>query len=206
VSFRAVPSDFRQTALSVIGHQLQVLKFTNSQSVDIFAELFPFPQLKELIISSGCTLSPFPVELPLAVDNLLPNLMKLTIFICLGQWSRVFECHRPSLVSVRLACPHFNIPSRSRLKWNNLSNIWPNLRHLAFNRAFNNTEGLELEILYQFIPQLKQLQLLTLPYDSPRSRERSQLFVEFVTQMRNQTSTCLAIAYQTSIPLADVDH
>ena len=189
--FYKAPSDYRRAVLSVMGHQLQGLTYCSSSDVDFVAELFPYPQLKKLSMSSDCTLSPFPAALP-PVDTFLPHLMKLVIRICLGQWSLLLECHRPSLVLVRLACPHFEIASRSHWKWSDIPNVWPNLRRLTFD----NTERLEQNVLFEFIPKLKRLQLLTLPYD----------FVEFVRQMRNQTSTGLAITCQMLMPLAVVDH
>ena len=80
-----------------------------------------------------------PLLVPAAVmsdisNQFLPNLKKLeTLGTCLGQWSRLFECHRPLMTDVTLNCFHFGLPTLSRFNWSDIPELWPNLRQLIFS-------------------------------------------------------------------------
>ena len=133
--------------------------FSNS-NIDPVKELLPCTQLEALSISPECTIVPLPTgaEMPSA-DTFLPQLKTLNIFICLREWSPLFECHRPSLVSLLLACPHFAIASRGEFGWTDLPLLWPNVSQLHFYR----NGGLTVNLLCQIVPQLKNLRVLSLP-------------------------------------------
>jgi len=51
---------------------------------------------------------------------------------CLGYWSRLFsECHRPSLIKLKLLCSHLGLPSMSQFNLSDAPNLWPNLKELG---------------------------------------------------------------------------
>ena len=79
-------------------------------------------------------LLPPPVGLNNIGVHFLPLLKTLKIKErCLGQWSRHFECHRPSLTNLSSNCFHIGLPTVSPLNWAETPNLWPNLRELALN-------------------------------------------------------------------------
>ena len=51
---------------------------------------------------------------------------------CLGQWSRLFECHRPSLTDLNLSCFHLGVTSVIRFNWSDaVAHLWPNLSQVG---------------------------------------------------------------------------
>ena len=163
--------------------------FSNS-NIDPVKELLPCTQLEALSISPECTIVPLPTgaEMPLA-DTFLPQLKTLKICICLREWSPLFECHRPSLVSLLLACPHFAIASRGEFGWTDLPLLWPNMRQVCFSRSDEFT----VDLLCQIAPQLKSLQYLVLPKNFCQSDEECQRLNKFCLQLRKQVPAGLRI-------------
>jgi len=185
VEFIGVPPSYRQVFLSLFGPQLNKLNFSTSNSnIDPVKELLPCTQLEALSISSLCTIVPLEAEIPSA-DTFLPQLKTLKICICLREWSPLFECHRPSLVSLLLACPHFAIASRGKFGWTDVPLLWPNVRHAHFLSC----DGFTMDLFCQIVPQLKSLRFLVIPKNINQSNEELQRFNKLCLQLRKQVPT-----------------
>ena len=158
VMFYQVSSDFRRSVLSVLGPQLIKLEYNcKRDAIDIVTELLPCSQLGELSILDSNSVTVPQVEQILQIENFLPQLKKLHVASCVGKWSCLFECPRPSLTSLYLACPHFGMTDRSPFNWIDIPQLFPNLQHLHFDKS---AAGLSLEILGHFVPKLKHLKTL----------------------------------------------
>ena len=145
------------------------------RDVNPLTELLPHVRL-ECVIFKGCRFIPianateFAERVPEAVladctNRFLPNLKKLELIsTCLGQWSRLFECHRPALTELSLSCSHIGLPSVSRFNWSDTASyLWPNLRHLSL-RNFHSPKLFKL--LKSIVPHLvgfNDLEKLILP-------------------------------------------
>jgi len=162
LEFVNTPSEYRIAVLSILGRQLQSLHFYGTQTIDVIKELSPYHQLEELIIGNDYSLLPPPVaadDFPSA-DNFLPRLKKFEIRICLGPWSPLFECFRPSLTDIGLGCAHIGT-SRSQFNWIEVPNLWPNLREMTLlDTRFNRFAW---ACLREIFSQFKNLRSLTLP-------------------------------------------
>ena len=156
LKFLSGSPDYRRAVLTALGPRLIKLDVSYS-TIDVVAELTPYSQLEELSISFFSAVPQVQVEI-LPTENFLPRLKKLSVDSCLGNWSRLFECPRPSLTSLYLACPHFGIVDRSPFNWIDIPRLFPNLQELHFDKG----AGLSLDILREFVPQLKHLKTLTL--------------------------------------------
>ena len=119
-------------------------------------------QLRMQLNSPNESLKPF---WPTAPTDFCLNLKKLELIsTCLGQWSRLFECHRPALTELSLSCSHIGLPSVSRFNWSDTASyLWPNLRHLSL-RNFHSPKLFKL--LKSIVPHLvgfNDLEKLILP-------------------------------------------
>jgi hypothetical protein len=103
-------------------------------------------------------------------NTFLPNLKELKISsTCLDYWSRLFECHRPSLTKLKLSCFHIGLSSMSPFNWSDAPVLWPNLKELGL---LNTRECTTLDPLRSITPHLKEFQklekLLVVPIDFRR--------------------------------------
>ena len=173
MNLKCISAAYRQVLLSHIGsHQLRQLFLFDCQDIDPFSELLPCVRLEFLYISPDCAMTPFPSEAePFAdalVDYFLPVLEKMTSSICLGDWSRLFECHRPSLTLLTLACSHVGISSMNQSSWNDVTTFWPKLQELRLY----DTKGLEFSTMCpRILPQFQDLKRLTLSCEMPSTSE-----------------------------------
>ena len=164
---------YRRVVLTSIGIEdsspLRKLKFYECKDVDPVAELLPHVRL-ECVIFKICSFIPianateFAERVPEAVladcsNRFLPKLKKLEYLnTCLGQWSRLFECHRPALTELSLTCSHIGLPFVSQFNWNDATSyLWPNLRHLSLRHYDSFTL---LKLLKSIVPHLGGFQHL----------------------------------------------
>ena len=203
VRFNQVPLDYRQALLSTVGHQLLKLVFHLSKDIDFVAELSPCILLEELLILPRCTFLPPSVaaEFP-STDAFLPRLNKFRVHCCLGRWSSLFECHRPMLTFLHLACPHFAVASRSQFNWSEIPQLWPNMRHLYLH----NPGGLTVDLLREAMPQMKCLQLIGLPRYFHRTAKELKEIKVLASQLRNQLRDGPSFGFHNLIVPSSVDH
>jgi hypothetical protein len=155
--------------------------YSFSFNINVLLELLPCTQLQDLYVFPGSTVTPTTAHV--AADDFpplgqfLPNLKTFNSYICFGEWSPLFECHRPLLTVLLLSCPH--------LGWIDVPLLWPNLRDLRIYKG----EGLTVEVLYKIAAQLKHLQKLKLPSNIlvSNSEEEVQRFKDFASQLRGHT-------------------
>lgn len=184
VNFDSVPFYYRRAVLSILGHQLEALEFSSfSHDIDVVKEIFPYSQLQELRISDNCEVvqPPSSYNLPSATD-FLPRLKRLEIDICLGQWSPLFECHRPGLLIFSSACPHFGVPSRGIFRWTDVPELWPGLQKLNLSTR----QGLTVDMLREIVFQLEHLEGLTLRGKMFSSITEKPLIKKFQEELKNQ--------------------
>jgi hypothetical protein len=170
VNIKSISAVYRHILLSHIGNQLRQLFLFDCQEIDPFTELLPCAKLEFLYISPDCAMAPFPSDArPIAdalVNCFLPLLEKMTSSICLGDWSRLFECHRPSMTLLTLTCSHIGVYSTSSFSWNDVPSLWPHLQELRLY----DTKGLDFSTMCpRILPQLRDLKRLTLSCEMPSS-------------------------------------
>ena len=165
---RYISSDYRRVVLDCLGgDQLRNLSLTGCEDVDPIVELLSRKNL-EILSFWNCKLIPFTdaaafaERVPRAIltesDPFLPELKELkTKVTCLGYWSRLFECHRPSLVKLRLNCSHIGLSSVSRYDWSDTPSLWPNLKELGL---LDNESNSPLNALKSISPHLNEFQHL----------------------------------------------
>ena len=182
----SVACDYLNAVLSVLGSQLIKLDisltYNFNANIDVFSGLLYCSQLEELSIL------PYAVSLAsqahiefLSTENFLPRLKRLEVSSCIGVWSRLFECHRPALTSLYLACPHFGMVDRSSFDWIDIPQLFPNLQELHIDKG----EGLSLDILREFVPQLKHLKTLTLSPQIFGSAENPKIAIQMLQENPN---------------------
>ena len=162
IIFEKVPALERRVWLdSVDGKQLQKLTFYNCHAVDPITELLPYTQLEALEFRESY-LKPF-IKGTDCDGAFLPCLTNLKMIrTCLGKWSRLFDCHRPSLKILNFTCSHIGFPLASPFKWSDTPNLWPNLRELTLY----NYELCTVSTLKSLVPHLERfmhLEKLILP-------------------------------------------
>ena len=201
INFFNVSPSVRQIVLdSIGGHRLRELFLFDCRDVDPVAELPRFNRLENLWIECPTMIhigdEDFLVlRLPpgiLADSGLfLPNLKTLsTAGNCLDHWSRLFECHRPSLTSLQLSCCHFGLPSMSQFNWDDTPRLWPNLMQLTLIGSclvsyFNFNLA---KVMDQIVPQLqhfKNFQKLVVHkvFDQKANKLISQIEPKFFTRI-----------------------
>ena len=142
----------------------------------------PFDCLESLILSEGCGMATIDSLRTLSALSVpfLPILNRLVVSgTCLGDWSRLFECNRPSLNTLFLSCSHIGIASKSPFNWEDIPNLWPNLQCLHLDK----TTGLTVNKLRDIIPLFHHLAALSLPdrmIESPEDRQRAFLLSMFL--------------------------
>ena len=166
--FNLAASDvsYRQTFLGHIGCHLHILKLFDCSNIDPIAELLPCTQLEDLEFKMS-SLIPRPSYCIIDADQFLPSLQKLeTSNTCLGDWSSLFECHRPLLTHLSFSCSHIGIASKSPLfDWHNIAEMWPNVQSLAFKNVFNLTvDKLSVIITQNLLNKLEGPLILTLAF------------------------------------------
>ena len=141
---KSIPTDYRRVVLDCLGDcQLRKLSLEECTDVNPLVELLPIKRLQVLSIQY-CDLTPSITSaatlmnrVPRAVlddctDQFLPELKELDARNnCLGYWSRLFECHRPSLAKCYVKCFHLGLASVSQFNWSDAPNMWPNLKELG---------------------------------------------------------------------------
>jgi hypothetical protein len=193
VSFTLVETDYRKIIVSVIGHQLKTLEFSSfSYDIDLIPEVFPCTGLEELKIGGFCNvMAPPPgYNLP-SISDFLPHLKRLKLRICLGLWSPIFECHRPTFTTLNVICIHIGVPNQSEFEWGDVPKLWPNIRELHMI----NAEALTLDFLMEFVPKLKHLQILSFSNDVFTSFQDHRRFNEFKAELCKKNPTSLVIGY-----------
>ena len=85
---------YRHILLAKIGAKLSQLCMIGCELIDVTKDLKPCSQLKRLVIRESCTMAPIEAAastIQMTTDRLLPNLVSLTSWICLGDSSHLFE-------------------------------------------------------------------------------------------------------------------
>ena len=198
-----VQPDYRLAVLSVIGHQLLRLRYSSSSlDIDVLSELGFCSRLRDLTFSYHCTLLPLPLgtDLQKYTNDFLPQLDNLKSASCLGEWSPLFECHRPSLTLLILACPHLGLATRSKFNWPDAPLLWPNLRNLKVAKC----DGLTVDMLREVVPQWEHLDEFILPL-SIVSKWRNDIF-KIAWQMRNRVPSGPNLYFYKPISFVFVHH
>ena len=169
ITFSQVDFDYRRVVLDCLGgSQLHKLTLTHCQDFDPIAELLPLKTLKFLSVQN-CTLTPIANAAALAqrvprailadcANKFLPQLKELIVDVtCLGYWSRLFECPRPSLIKWTGFCSHLGFPSVSRFDWSDAPLMWPNMKKFGF---YNNHGSAPVNTFKSLAPYLNEFQHL----------------------------------------------
>ena len=188
MAFDGVPLHYRQAVLSVLGAQLKRLKFKWCPKIYVITELFPLSQLEELLLFLGSTVH-LDAEFP-STDAFLPNLETFYADCCLGKWSPLFECYRPSLEKFIPACLHFGMTDRSPFKWNDIPQLFPNFSCLSISRS----EGLSMDVVSDILLKMKSLQLVHLSHPF-FSKDDRQIISKLALQSRNREPVGPAIGF-----------
>lgn len=159
VTFVRTSSGYRHAVLAKIGAQLLTLSMIGCHLIEVANDLKPCTELKRLVIRETCTMAPIDASVVKQSEPLLPNLVSLTSWICLGDSSPLFEIERPSLRRLTLYCPHINIPSVSKWNWCDVAKLWPRVDELRLYY----TKGLRLENVRQMTTVMKNIISLTVP-------------------------------------------
>ena len=151
----------RHILLAKIGAQLSQLCMIGCELIEVTKDLKPCRQLKRLVIRERCTMAPIDTasSIQQTTDGLLPNLVSLTSWICLGDSSHLFETERPSLKRLTLYCPHISLPYVSRWNWSDIPKLWSSVDELRLYY----TKGLKVETLRQLVLKMKNLISITVP-------------------------------------------
>lgn len=95
------------------GDRLRKLILVDCVDIDPVTEFLHFSRLEMLCIEGGIMISikdvddaqRIPPEMLAHFGQLLPHLKSFSaVKTCLGHWSRLFECHRPSLTALQFSC------------------------------------------------------------------------------------------------------
>ena len=197
----SVKTKYRLVVLDCLGHQLRKLKLKSCEDVDPAVELLSMKRLEALTIRY-CTLTPITTAAALVkhvpreiladcANQFLPQLRELeTIGICLGYWSRLFDCRRPSLTKLRLNCSHLGLPSMTRLNWSDAPDLWPNLTEVRF---LNGEGCATLNTLKSIAPHLNGFQNL-----------RDLVIAKRLALAEDVSMSSLEVLTQTGHPLPSV--
>ena len=161
IGIRRCDEDYYCVLLDCLfGERLRKLKI-HSMKIDPIFDLLPCSNLEQLFLEE-CSFTPVADEeafvelVPTGIlvdlaNSFLPKLKTLsTKYTCFGQWSRLFECHRPSLTKLTVSCFHFGLPYASRFNWEDSPNLWPSLKELGIR---NNDASL-MSLLHSIAPLL----------------------------------------------------
>jgi len=152
---------YRHILLAKIGAQLSQLCMIGCELIVVTKDLKLCRQLKRLVIRERCTMAPIDTasSIQQTTDGLLPNLVSLTSWICLGDSSHLFETERPSLKRLTLYCPHISLPYVSQWNWSDIPKLWSSVDELRLYY----TKGLKVESLLQLALRMKNLISITVP-------------------------------------------
>ena len=178
IGMSSVSPDYRRMLLNCLGRdtKLRKLDLYSCEDIDPITELLPHNKM-EILRFWKCTFTPtlmneveFIERVPAEVladcsNRFLPKLKKLEIFgRSIGQWSRLFECHRPLLTELKLTCFHFGLPSTNRFNWNDAPTLWPNVQQLGLYGG-NRTAVKALESIAVRLNDFKHLEKLIVSRD-----------------------------------------
>lgn len=179
IIFQDVSEERCKAVLEGVGSRLKKLKFDASwdrpsyeEIIINLAHLQYSTSLEELEIGWKFEIESTALDIPL--ENFLPRLKDLSVYMCLNQSSHFFERPFPSLIELKLHCCHLGIPGVCEFNWMDLPVLWPNLKTLDVGYARN----LSLDILLYILPRMAQLKCLTLPKYMLQSEEEEQWIAE----------------------------
>ena len=174
----------RRAVLASLGDQLLSVKYHHCKSIDL-AELVPCIGLRVLEIESG-DVKPTSSTTLIDADTFLPQLRKFSVDLCLGQETRLFENYRPTLVDLAIRCVHLGISGASESSWDDVPQLWPQLRSLDL---WSPSKTLTFDKLRQIIPQMPYLRSLTLPYRTlpPEDEEDDKEYNDFLNQLKQRS-------------------
>ena len=163
IIFSRVDFDYRRVVLDCLGgNKLRELTLRNCEDFDPIAELLPIKKPAFLSVQY-CSLTPIAnadalaQRVPRAIlhdcaNKFLPQLKELIVDgTCLGYWSRLFECPRPSLIKWTGFCSHLGFPSVSRFDWSDVPLMWPNMKEFGF---YNNHGSAPVNTFKSLAPYL----------------------------------------------------
>ena len=188
------------------GDQLHTISLDTCWNIDLYALLLPHKQIEYLRIEE-CDLvriqdaDEFAEHVPAAVisdisNQFLPNLKKLeTLGTCLGQWSRLFECHRPLMTDVTLNCFHFGLPTLSRFNWSDIPELWPNLRQLKFSDGPSTLNA--LRFIVPLLNEFHHLENFIVPRNISLSLEIVGLLTFDILEQTGHSSIPIGLNVQT---------
>ena len=167
-----VQADYRQVLLNcLVSDKVRKLNLKDCSHIDPLIELWPFSHLEHLRLEVHDLVDidkDFDLQNSLAdiSSHFLPKLKTLKIFHCFGQWSRLFECRRPSLTKVILICSHIGVPHTSLYKWHDVPKLWPNLRELGL-RGYSHYTLKALKGIAPFLNEFHHLKKIIVPVELP---------------------------------------
>jgi hypothetical protein len=134
--------------LDCFGNQLRKLHLERILDLDPVDELLTRNQIEFLtfhqckfiaITNASALIDRIPrVVLTNRTNLFLPELKELkAIATCLGYWSFLFECQRPSLTKLKVNCSHIGLASTCQFNDGHLSNLWPNLKKFQVYNAYD---------------------------------------------------------------------
>ena len=200
VDFQSIAPDYCQAVLKGIGGQLIKVNFKSCLYID-FAHFQPCTRLEEMNIDGTSSVKLATLNPTINLETFLPRLKILvdSSSSCLGQWSRIFETKRPSLIDLRTHCAHFDISGVSAFQWSDLPTLLPNLETFDIKSA----KCLTLDtICYQILPWMKKLTTLRLPVPGTTllpSQEEKESAKMFQDQWRRYSPLLNLVFYQ-SVP------
>jgi len=216
----SVAPDYRRMLLNCLGREIKLRKLDlySCEDIDPIAELLPYNKM-EILRFWKCTFTPtlmneveFIERVPAEVlarcsKRFLPNLRKLEIFgRCMGQWSRLFECHRPLLTELKLTCFHFGLPSVSRFNWNEAPTLWPNLQQLGLYGG-NRMAVKALESITVRLNDFKHLEKLIVSRDKLTGYGLPELSpVEILVRTGHPLPTGLHVQTKVTLNRYDCDY
>ena len=177
LAFEEVSYDYFNEVMAALGPQLKIVSFRSCKDIDLVRLLSPCALLEDLTICHNCSL--IPTE---PVDLSLPNLKKLRTAICLGKLSRLFE-KKDTLTTLDVHCTHFGVDDVSEVSWPDIPVLWANLKHLSI---FNLSPNLNMSVICDIVPQLKNLEFVMLPKEIKSSNEDKELYNQLKIQLESR--------------------
>ena len=186
MTFYYISSGDRRIWLECLGgDKLRKLTLIFCKDVDPIDELMPNNRLESLDVQS-CSFIPISnnsLNFILRNNNneFLPRLKTLKMSEnCSGQWSRLFEYHRPYLKSLTLSCPHIGLPSVSQFSWDDTPSLWPNLTVLTLNSGLYTMDT--INSLSPHLHKFLHLEKLVLPKSVYKGQQIHLSTVNFLSQ------------------------
>ena len=157
------------------GDQLRKLDLQSCGEIDPITELLPNCKQLESLAMENCNFisinaAEFSKRVPPAVladssNQFLPRLRNLTSKLtCFGPWSPLFDCHRPSLMSLDVNCFHIGLPGVSRVSWIDTPNLWPHLQQIGFYEGWGICALNAINGIAPHLNGFRQLETLSIPH------------------------------------------